>query len=220
MKRFLSLLFFVSLIIIITFLLFSDFENTIQIWVNSAGSVWTYSAISFGLLAGDVLLPVPSSLLMILNGKVLGVFAGASLSLVAGMTASLIGFYLGHKSTSFVNRFFSEKDIAAGNRFFNRFGSFSIAISKFIPILSETISFISGCSDISLKNFLVNSLTGHLLIAVIYAFIGHFAVAYNSNVLAGIVIGSVLLTTWVLGMIGKRKKESDGNLTGIKLKNN
>ena len=147
MKRLVFLLIFVSLVIIISFLLLNGLEDKMQAWVHSASSRWTYSAISFGLLAGDILLPVPSSLLMILNGKVLGVVAGASLSLVAGMTASLIGFYLGRKSTRFVNRFFSEKDIVAGNRFFSRFGSFSITISKAIPILSETISFISGCRE-------------------------------------------------------------------------
>ena len=213
MKRLIFLFVFVSLVIIITFLLFNGLENKMETWAHSASSAWTYSAISFGLLAGDVLLPVPSSLLMILNGKVLGVVAGASLSLLAGMTASLIGFYLGRKSTRFVNKFFSEKDIAAGNRFFTRFGSFSIAISKFIPILSETISFISGCSEISLRNFLFNSFIGHLFISVTYAFLGYYALSYNSNVLSGIVIGSLLLVTWLFAMISKRYAKNESKLS-------
>lgn len=204
MKRFLSLLFLVSLVIIITFLLFSGLESSAQSWAQSAGSSWAYAGISFLLLAGDVLLPIPSSLLMILNGKVLGVVAGASLSLLAGMTASLIGFYLGRKSAPLVNRFFSERDIASGNDFFNRFGSFSIAVSKFIPILAEAISFISGCSKVSLKNFLLYSFAGHLLTSLTYAFIGRFTVTYDSNILAGIVIGAILLLTWVFSIIARK----------------
>jgi uncharacterized membrane protein YdjX (TVP38/TMEM64 family) len=204
MKRLLSLFFFIALLIIGSFLLFSDFESRTETWVHSTGSVWAYSLVSFLLLAGDILLPVPSSLLLLLNGKVLGLLPGAFLSLAGGMTCSLIGYYLGHQSTGLVNRFFSKEEIASGNRLFQRYGRFSIALSKSMPVLSETISFLSGCSGTPLKAFLFNSFIGHLFISVTYAILGHFAVAYNSHLLAGIVIGSVLLITWIAGRLARK----------------
>jgi membrane protein DedA with SNARE-associated domain len=218
MKRFISLFILLSLLVITTFLLFSGLQIKMQAWINSTSSAWTYMVISFGLLTADILLPVPSSLLMILNGKMLGILAGSTLSLIASMTASLMGFFLGRKSTRFVNQFFSAKDIAIGNKLFNYYGSSFIAISKFIPVLSETISFISGCSEVSGNVFLFYSFIGNLFVSITYAFIGFFAFKYDSNILAGVVIGAILCITWLSGLITSKRIKNKTNFHHINSK--
>jgi hypothetical protein len=55
-----------------TFLLFGDLENWIIANANSEQLISTYILLSFSFLALDTFLPVPSSLLMILNGEILG----------------------------------------------------------------------------------------------------------------------------------------------------
>jgi uncharacterized membrane protein YdjX (TVP38/TMEM64 family) len=47
-----------------------------------------------GLLAGDLVLPVPSSILMTLSGALLGVGLGAAVSFAGAMASALIGYGL------------------------------------------------------------------------------------------------------------------------------
>ncbi|MGH9672876.1 MAG: hypothetical protein ACRD44_06805, partial [Bryobacteraceae bacterium] len=55
------------------------------------------AAVSFGLLAGDILLPVPSSLVMLANGAVFGIIPGAILSIAGSLSAAMAGFWLGRR---------------------------------------------------------------------------------------------------------------------------
>jgi uncharacterized membrane protein YdjX (TVP38/TMEM64 family) len=53
--------------------------------------------VGVGLLVGDVVLPVPSSLVMLAHGALFGVVLGALLSLVGTVGAALVGVWIGRR---------------------------------------------------------------------------------------------------------------------------
>ena len=53
------------------------------------------AVIGVGLLSLDVVVPVPSSLVMIAHGALFGLWGGAGLSLLGGAAATLVGFLAG-----------------------------------------------------------------------------------------------------------------------------
>ncbi|HPP88311.1 MAG TPA: hypothetical protein PLM75_10680, partial [bacterium] len=54
-----------------------------------------YSFISFLVLTSDIVLPVPSSIVMYLNGYVLGILIGSLVSLISLLVSSIIGYFVG-----------------------------------------------------------------------------------------------------------------------------
>lgn len=207
MKKLLSLFVFFAATVIIAFLLFSNLEEAINRRLGQEQKIASYSALSFIFLVADIVLPIPSSLVMILNGKMLGFAGGAILSLTASMLSSSIGFYLGRTATNGFNRFFSAKEIRLGNSMFDKYGDLSIAVSKGIPVLSEAVSFLSGTTSISFKRFFIYSFSGHLPVALIYAFVGSYASSLNSYLVSGgVIVVTVCLFFIFRIVIGRRIK--------------
>jgi len=205
MKRLLFIFFFCCVLIITTFLLFEDLEQWMAANLHSEKSIATFTFLSFSFMALDTLLPVPSSLLMILNGKILGPFFGTLLSWSSSLLSSVFGFYLGRSANPYFDKFFSGQDKAFSNNFFQKFGNLAIVISKALPILSEAISIVAGTTAISFKTFLLYSSLGHLVVSVIYAYLGSFYNTINSGVVTVIIIGSTVLLGWLVQFILKKK---------------
>ncbi|PSR53487.1 hypothetical protein AHMF7605_08085 [Adhaeribacter arboris] len=207
MKRLLFIFFFCCVLIIATFLMFGDLEQWMAVNLHSEKSIATYTCLSFSFMALDTLLPVPSSLLMILNGKILGLFWGTLMSWSSSLLASVFGFYLGRSANPYFDKFFSGQDKAFSNNFFQKFGNLAITISKALPILSEAISFVAGTTAISFKTFLLYSSLGHLVVSVIYAYLGNFSNTINSGLVTVMVIVSTVIIGWVVQKILKYKQK-------------
>ncbi|PIQ22258.1 MAG: hypothetical protein COW65_04270 [Cytophagales bacterium CG18_big_fil_WC_8_21_14_2_50_42_9] len=205
MKRLFFIFIFCCVLIITTFLLFADIEKWIEANLNSDKSIATYTLLSFAFLALDTLLPVPSSLLMLLNGKVLGLFFGTLVSFGSSLLSSVFGFYLGRSANPYFDKFFSAQDKAYSNNLFRKFGNTAITISKALPILSEAISFVAGTTSLPFKTFLLYSAIGHLMVSAIYAYLGSFSNTINSGLVTAIIIVATVLFSWVVQLILKNK---------------
>lgn len=205
MKRLLSIFFICCLIIFVAFYLFPGMEQWIDINLKSNKSRLAFAFLSFGLLTSDIILPIPSSVIMILNGKVLGVPAGTLLSFFSGLLSSIIGFYIGSKANPYFDKMFSKKDKEVSNSLFLKFGNIAITISKALPIISEAVSFVSGTTSVSFKTFLVYSIAGHIVVSLLYACVGYYSTSLNSNLVAAIIILSALIIGWVIQVIARRK---------------
>ncbi len=209
MKRLLSVFVLCCFTLLITFVLFGQVEQQIEQLLSSKESLLAYAVLSFGFLTLDIFLPVPSSLIMILNGKFLGVWAGTLLSLSSGLMSSAIGFYLGKKVNAYLDKLFAKREKDASNWLFRKFGNLAITVSKALPILSEAISVVAGTTSTKFKVFLFYSFIGHLTVSGVYAFVGNFSTALNSGIVSGIIIMASLAIGWVLQFFVFRK-ESPG----------
>ena len=85
-----------SSIIILLFLAFSSFETEMeQVLQRIMENKQLYSFVSGGILISDIVLPVPSSVVMYMNGFVLDRWIGTMLSFFSLMISSLIGYFIG-----------------------------------------------------------------------------------------------------------------------------
>lgn len=205
MKKLLSVFFFCCFLVLLLFLLFGAAEEQITTLLASKENLNSYWIASFLVLSADIFIPVPSSLVMILNGKVLGFFFGTLLSTTSGTVSSCIGFYLGRKSGSLIDRFFSKKEQQVSTNIFSRYGKPAIPVSKALPIISEAISFLSGTTGISFSSFFWYSLLGHFVISAVYAYAGSFSSEIDSNLLSGAIILLVLLIFWGISKLMSKK---------------
>lgn len=157
------------------------------------------------LLAVDVLLPVPSSLIMITNGALFGVLLGALLSLLGSTLSILLGWFLGKSGKGFVEKFLGEDGHQEGKDFLERWGDLAILVSRPIPVLAETVSILCGSLSYPLGKTLFYGFLGLLPTCLLYAYTGHLALtmdsAWQSFALVMLVAGAV----WLIGTQVKKR---------------
>jgi uncharacterized membrane protein YdjX (TVP38/TMEM64 family) len=134
------------------------------------------AAIGVGLLIADVVLPVPSSVIMIAHGALFGIWTGTILSLVGSVGCSLAGFAIGRAGRETVRRFVTDAEYARVSRLLDRWGMVGIVATRPVPILAEVMSIIAGTTPaVSLWKITVASIAGSLPPAIAYAVAGNFA---------------------------------------------
>lgn len=140
-------------------------------WLEGAGS-WGWAA-GIGLLVGDLLLPVPSTVVMSALGWIYGWLAGG-LAASAGLVLSrLLGYAIGrwiHEPTA--RKLLGNKDFERGHALFARGGGWMVAVSQALPIVPEALSCTAGLVRMPLRRFLVSLACGSLPVGFLFAAVG------------------------------------------------
>jgi uncharacterized membrane protein YdjX (TVP38/TMEM64 family) len=132
--------------------------------------------IGVALLIADVVLPVPSSLVMIAHGALFGVWIGTLLSMIGSVGCSLAGFAMGRAGRDTVRRFVTDAEYARASRLLDRWGMAGIVATRPVPILAEVMSIIAGTTPaMSWWQITISSIAGCLPPAIAYAIAGHMA---------------------------------------------
>jgi uncharacterized membrane protein YdjX (TVP38/TMEM64 family) len=171
-------------------------------WLAHGG--WIAATIGVGLLVADVLLPVPSSLVMIAHGALFGVVGGTLLSLAGSLGAAVFGFYLGRRGGPLLARLVPVEERRRADALLQRWGDLAIVVSRPVPILAETLSILAGASPMSWGAMIAATLAGSLPAALIYALTG--ATARNLDNVA-LVFGLVLGVAGLFWLVGKRMRD-------------
>lgn len=180
-------------------------------WMNRGGAV--AAALGVGLLIADVLLPVPSSLVMVAHGAIFGVVSGTLLSLLGSVGAALFGFAIGRRGGKLLQRMVTREEQARANDMLARWGMFAIIVTRPIPLLAETVAIMAGASPLGWGSVILASLAGSLPPALLYALTGATVANFQSTAL---MFGVVLLIAgffWFAAnraqvVSNKRKKQS------------
>lgn len=117
-----------------------------------------------------------------------------------------ISYYLGAKGTHVFradNRLLKPRHLEMGRGFFDRHGSKSIFVARFVGPLRAIVPFIAGLSGMKAKAFLFWNVTSAFLWAVSHLLLGYFfgsalSVIEVWSTRAGFVIGLVVLFVAVL----------------------
>ena len=165
-------------IVLVTFAIWGDaFENQFTIegslaWLRSHGQ-WAWLA-AIALLAGDLLLPVPSTVVFtalgILYGPWLGGLIGAVGFASGGAVAYAVCRSFGEKAAL---RLLGERDYLRGRQLFEKSGGWIVVLSRWLPILPEVISCIAGLTRMPIGKFVAALLCGSCPIAFAFAALGH-----------------------------------------------
>jgi uncharacterized membrane protein YdjX (TVP38/TMEM64 family) len=197
MKRYLLLILVMMALFLAAFIIAESVGGTILTdpgpWMNSGGV--TAAVIGVGLLIADVLLPVPSSLVMVAHGALFGVWMGTLLSLIGSVGAALFGFAIGRRGEVVLNRFVIEEERVKANALLKRWGVMAIVVTRPVPIVAETVAIVAGTSSLSWWKVALASLAGSIPAALLYAITGAaIADLQSSTLVFGLVIFIAILT--------------------------
>lgn len=166
----------VVLAIVISFLLFGGIEvYFIDLLETTRSHPDIFALISFFILSSDILLPVPSSIIMYINGYVLGWIGGSVLSLLALMIGATIGYYLGR----FTSVGLKVKTDSNSDRLLKKYGPVAILVSRGIPVISETLCIVCGYNKMSFGRYSAFNFIGYLPLCILYASFGQ--IGYDKN---------------------------------------
>jgi uncharacterized membrane protein YdjX (TVP38/TMEM64 family) len=168
-------------------------------WLDERNAL--VALLGINLLVVDVLLPVPSSIVMVANGAVFGVVLGALLSLLGSAGAALFGFALGRRGGPLLDRLVPASERAPADRFLSRWGPLAIVVSRPVPIAAETIALMAGASTLSWRRAALAAVIGSLPGAVLYAVVGAAAAGVDTGAL---VFGAVVLLAAFTWLVARR----------------
>jgi uncharacterized membrane protein YdjX (TVP38/TMEM64 family) len=184
MRWFIILLTLVLFIVVPFVLLEDELARLGDRIAQGGGSTWSVGLAIAALLGGDVILPVPSSVVSAAAGVLLGFWKGA-LAVWIGMNVScLVGYLLGARSSGLAGRFVGAESLARASALAERFGNLAIVVCRPIPVLAEATVILAGVVKAPPVRVFALSAAANLGVAAGYAAIGAYAMRMDSFLLA------------------------------------
>ncbi|WP_081885940.1 VTT domain-containing protein [Haloferula sp. BvORR071] len=140
-------------------------------WIEGAGP-WAWAA-GIGLLAADLVLPVPGTVVMSALGWVYGTAWGGLIASAGSILAGLFGYGVGRLiGEKGARKLLGDGDFEKGQKLFTKGGGWMIALSRAVPILPEALSCTAGLVRMPFGRFLASMTCGSLPVGFLYAWIG------------------------------------------------
>lgn len=168
-------------------------------WMKHGGVL--AASLGVGLLIADVLLPVPSSLVMVAHGALFGIAVGTFLSLLGSVGAALFGFAIGRRGVRALERVVTPAERARADYLLVRWGALAIIVTRPVPLLAETVAIVAGTSSMGWGSITLASLAGSLPPALLYALTGAAVANFQSTALMFAVVLLVAGIFWLLGRL-------------------
>ncbi len=177
MRELLKPILLVAVVLLIPILPFAGFgpwlEEAIQRQLHVYLSPLVIAAAVIGLLATDVFLPIPSSVVSAVAGNALGIVAGTALSWLGMTLGAVFGFALARAfGRPLALRFAGHEDINRIDLASDRFGPLVLVLARPVPVLAEASVLFLGTSRLGWRPFLVTVALSNLGIAAVYAALG------------------------------------------------
>ena len=159
---------------VVPFLLLGEgFEESIAGIVKTEVSSPVVAVLTVGLLAADILLPVPSSTVCTVAAYRLGFFPGVLASFAGLMIGSIAAFaaarFLGRQ---FVQKRLSESEAHEAEAKADRWGVWLVILARPVPILAEASVLWLGTTHLRWRSFLAALALANLAIASVYGILG------------------------------------------------
>ena len=169
-KKNLKAFVFIIILVLLSYAVFHSLDDDIMLLLNNLeNSPILYSLFNLSLLALDAMLPIPSSILMFLNGKIFGILGGAVLSLAGTSIGNFIAYQIGFKSNQLVNKGAQHK---LSEDLMSKLGIWSIMITRAIPVLAEGTMIYAGLQKRKLKPVMKYAVLGYIPVCIAYAILG------------------------------------------------
>jgi uncharacterized membrane protein YdjX (TVP38/TMEM64 family) len=188
-------------VVLLPFLLFeAQFTAFAERMTSGETAKWLAAASIFGLLAGDVFLPVPSSIVSTAAGVLLGAWRGAAVVWLGMMVACLCGYWLGTRASGAARRFVGDAGLRRAEALVGRYGDWTIALCRPVPVLAEASVIFAGLIHAPFGRFLALTALSNLGIAAGYAAFGAYSMRLDSFLVAFLValLGALLIPGLVM----------------------
>lgn len=179
-------------LILLPFLLFEHQFNEFGAYVTrSETSRWLVAAAVFALLAFDVFLPVPSSIVSTGAGALLGFWGGAATVWAGMMAGCVIGYAVGRRGSGAARRLVGEDGLQRAAGIVRRYGDLTIVLCRPVPVLAEASVVFAGVVHAPFARFARLTLVSNLGIALGYAAFGAYSLSVDSFLMA--FVGALVL---------------------------
>jgi membrane protein DedA with SNARE-associated domain len=195
------------------------FTQNVTLTVSSLG----YAGIFSLMLLESSSLPIPSEVVLPFAGYLvsqgqLNFWMTISIATLAGITGSLIDYYVGLKGVELIARQrilgklpLNETRLETAKRWFKKYGVVAVFLSRLVPAFRTLISFPAGAMKMPLSKFIACTVAGCLAWNATLIYVGIYLGA-NWREIAGVshylIIGFAIavLTALVIFLISRKKK--------------
>lgn len=179
--RTLPLMCAVLLIPVLPFLFFGgQLEQWVQQFVEEPPAASVTALLVIVILATDIFLPVPSSVICTLSGWQLGWWLGTLASWLGMTVGAVIGFALARRYGHAFAAWFSKADDLQRMRWtIGRYGPVVLVLTRAMPVFAEASVLIAGIHKLSWSRFLPAVILSNVGIALAYGAFGHYAQQYQ-----------------------------------------
>jgi uncharacterized membrane protein YdjX (TVP38/TMEM64 family) len=167
------------------FLFGSRVDAWFDAWRENPPAWPIVASVVVGLLATDVFLPIPSSVVSTLAGSQLGILGGTVASWAGMSLGAILGFAIARVYGPPLVRWLTRtEDLERTSRLVDRFGPGLLMLGRGIPVLAEATVLLFGMHGLSWRRFLPPVLLANLVLALVYSLFGELAERYHSLPLA------------------------------------
>lgn len=175
------------------------FTSDVEHWQGAEVNNWLLASILAGILAADIVLPVPSGPVSTLAGARLGAVWGTA-ACTLGMTAGgVIAFALARRfGRPLAERFADAADLDRLERQSRQHDLWLLLATRPLPILAEACVLVLGLLKMPWRRFLTGLFVSNLAIAATYCLLGQYA-AEREWLVAAVCLSlavPVLLALW------------------------
>ena len=171
-------------------------------WFDSLGR-WAW-LVAMSMIIADIVVPIPITLVITLMGQTYGPVLGGVIGTIGSFAAGVISYGV----TRLLGRKFAiwllADELEAAERFFDGSGSFTVACSRWLPLLPEAISCMAGLVRMPFGKYCMSLLCGSVPMCFGYA--GLATVSQNDVVPLVISIFLPVPIWWIAGkLLGGRQ---------------
>jgi len=192
-------------LILVPFALFEDPMNALSVWLVARDRPPAVARLAVALLlAADVVLPVPSSLVNTASGTLFGWFEGAIIAWLGMTVGSVAAWGLGRSAgRSGLRRLVSDAELTRAERLVTRHGDVALVLSRPVPVLAEASALLAAACGTPFSRYMLLSILANAGIAIAYAGVGALAADAPSFLLA--FLGAVCIPGIAMLVIGRQR---------------
>lgn len=212
--RLLILFIVLASLVLITFFIWGDgFESIFTQegsinWLRQYGE-WSWMA-AIILLLGDLILPIPNSLVMSALGYIYGPLIGGLIAAAGSFLSGSLGYWMCRLVGERVAvRLLGQKDFDRGRKLSGRIGGWIVVLSRWLPVFPEVVACMAGLTRMSPTYFHAALLCGSLPLGFTYAYIGHTGIDHPWLAIA-LSAGFPPLIWFVIGKVFRLQFDTEG----------
>ena len=141
-------------------------------WMEGYGA-WAWAA-GIVLLIADIVLPVPSTVVMSALGWMYGWWLGGLICVAGSMLSGIIAYaacrWLGRGAARWIA---GDDGLRRGEEIFEQRGGWLVALSRWMPVLPEAVACLAGLANMRWRVFLPALACGSVPMGFAFAAIGH-----------------------------------------------